>query len=62
MTPTEIRDIRQRLGLTQQQFAEALGYEGPNANRLVRRWELGERTPNKRLQNLIRALGDKQQP
>lgn len=42
MTPAEIKSARQRLGLTQRQFAEALGLRGGNA-RSYRRYEQGDR-------------------
>jgi DNA-binding transcriptional regulator YiaG len=38
LTPSEIKDVRQTLGMTQQGFAKALGYSG---SRAVRWWESG---------------------
>lgn len=40
-TPAEIKAIRQRLGLTSQEFGEALGYSDPS--RVVRALECGSR-------------------
>lgn len=39
MTPAEFKSARKRLGLTQSQMAEALGFEGRNGERTVRRYE-----------------------
>ncbi len=44
MTPEEFKTIRTKLGLTQQQMAEWLGYGGKHLHRTVRRWEAGDRT------------------
>jgi len=41
MTPTEVREARQRLGLSQAELAARLRM-GPNGERQVRRWEQGE--------------------
>ena len=40
-----IKEKRQRLGLTQKDFADALGM-GRNGERTLRRWENGESTPS----------------
>jgi DNA-binding transcriptional regulator YiaG len=40
MMPDELKDARDRLGLSQNELARVLGVE---SNRTVRRWELGER-------------------
>lgn len=40
LTATEIRAVRQEMGLTQQQFAEYLGYKSWDA---VSHWENGHR-------------------
>ena len=41
-----IKAKRQKLGLTQKDFADALGL-GKNGDRTIRRWENGESTPSK---------------
>ena len=41
-----IKAKRQQLGLTQKDFADALGL-GKNGDRTIRRWENGESTPSK---------------
>ena len=41
MTPEQVREARQRLGLTQSQLADVLRLGG-DGKRLVRRWEAGE--------------------
>lgn len=41
----EIKDKRKQLGLTQKDFADALGM-GKNGDRTLRRWENGESTPS----------------
>lgn len=45
MTPVEVKAARQRLGLTQEQMAEALRL-GKDGRRIVRGWEKGERKPS----------------
>lgn len=41
----EIKQKRERLGLTQKEFADALGL-GKYGDRTLRRWENGESTPS----------------
>lgn len=41
----QIKDKRQALGLTQKEFADALGM-GKNGDRTIRRWENGETSPS----------------
>lgn len=52
----EIKAKRIELGLTQKEFAAALGL-GPHGDRTVRRWELGECRPTAADLKLIRSLG-----
>lgn len=42
MTPDEIKSIRHRLGLTQRQLGEVIGYREKDAS-TIRRWETGAR-------------------
>lgn len=41
MTPTQVRELRQALGLTQSELAAALRM-GSEGRRTIRRWETGE--------------------
>ncbi len=41
MTPKDIKRLRERLGMTQEQFAERLGV----ARETVARWEIGANAP-----------------
>lgn len=41
MTPAALRAARHELGLTQARLAVALGLDGRNAARTVRKWEAG---------------------
>ena len=43
MTPTELKEVRYRLGLTQGEFASVVGVEGEWRWRTVSRWEAGDR-------------------
>lgn len=45
MKNTDIKEKRQRLGLTQKEFSDALGL-GRNGDRTLRRWENGETEPS----------------
>lgn len=45
MIPTELKEARKRLNLSQQQMAVALGFEGEHAARRVRRLESGDLLP-----------------
>jgi DNA-binding transcriptional regulator YiaG len=55
MTPTEIRAIRTRLGLTQAEFAPLLGYK--HGNRVVE-IEMGRRNPSGAVLLLLRQYDD----
>jgi DNA-binding transcriptional regulator YiaG len=43
MEPDAVKAARVQLGMTQDQFAEALGLEGDDRTRTVRNWESGRR-------------------
>lgn len=43
MTPDDVKAARLQLGMTQAQFAAALGLVGDEAPRTVRNWESGRR-------------------
>jgi DNA-binding transcriptional regulator YiaG len=45
MTPTEIRQHREALGLTCDELAKKLGYTHAQRRSTISRWETGERTP-----------------
>lgn len=51
-----IKDKRKQLGLTIKEFADALGL-GANGESLLRSWEKGEGSPDKKTQNKIEAFG-----
>ena len=53
MTPEQITAARERLGMTQAAFAEAIGYSGVQA---VRNLESGFRKPSRSVVLLIEAL------
>ncbi len=53
---SKIREKRAELGLTQKEFAAALGM-GPNGERTVRRWEAGETAPSAAESAFISSLG-----
>lgn len=53
---SDIRVKRAELGLTQKEFAAALGM-GPNGERTVRRWEAGETAPSAVESAFISSLG-----
>lgn len=58
MTPAEIKALRQRLGLTQEEFARKLGVSFPTVNR----WERGHFNPSRlaeaRLEQLQEGRAD----
>lgn len=57
MTPENLREIRTRLGLTQEQMAEALGFAPTPGGRIhYTRMESGERSITVRTERLVRAL------
>jgi len=64
MTPDEIKTLRRSLPSwsgrraypTQSEFGHLLGLEGPNVDRIVRRWEDGTREPTEPLRRLMWLL------
>lgn len=54
LSPSEIRETRKRLGLTQKQFQQMVGVKDPT----VSRWETGKVVQDKVADNLIRAIRD----
>lgn len=46
MTPTQIKQIRNKAGLTQAVLARVIGLTGDNAKDTVRSWEDGRRNPS----------------
>lgn len=59
MTPEQIRQARQSLGLDQKQMAEMLGY---NASARVSDIETGKRNPGGAIVRLLRAFLDGYRP
>lgn len=61
MTPSDIKNLRQRLGLSQQGLADAINEIDPllRADRnIVSRWERGKNTPTPHYQAALRKLRD----
>ena len=54
MTQDEIRQLRQKLGLTQEEFARRLGVSWNT----IARWETGTRKPGKFAQIVLRQMMD----
>ena len=57
MTPTEMRETRKRLGLSQRDLAQLFRL-GPNGERSVRRWERGTYPPPGPITLLYELLAD----
>lgn len=55
MTPTELKEARRKLGLTLEQMAVMLGYEGEQRRQLMHRIEIGERTLREPQRRLVEA-------
>lgn len=55
MSPEQIREARAGLGMTQAEFAAALGSD----IRTVQRWEAGERSPRGAAARMIETLAAK---
>lgn len=53
MTPSDLKRIRQKLGVTQEQFAQILGTSFVSVNR----WEGGHSVPLKAILDLYAAIG-----
>lgn len=54
MTPSDIREARRKLGLTQNQLAAVMGV-GTRGKQTVSEWERGERQPDGQSVRLIQA-------
>ncbi|MGY5801005.1 helix-turn-helix domain-containing protein [Rhizobium sp. LEGMi12c] len=50
--PIDVREIRQKIGLTQEQFALRFGIDLET----LRNWEQGKRSPDKTAQSYLRAI------
>lgn len=59
MTPTELRDIRQRLNLSQQAFGERLGFSLRRAAITVSEMENGRKLISHRTALMVRMLEEK---
>lgn len=55
MTPNELKEARRKLGLTLEQMAVMLGYEGEQRRQLMHRIEIGERTLREPQRRLVEA-------
>jgi len=61
MTPAELREAREQLGLTQKEMAELLGYTGKHAPQQLSRMEQGERRISGAIERIVSlrvALGN----
>jgi DNA-binding transcriptional regulator YiaG len=56
MTPSQIRALRKRRRLSPDDFASALGFNGPHARITVWRWEAGKRKPSAQTVALMKLL------
>jgi DNA-binding transcriptional regulator YiaG len=57
MTPKQIRDLRKKMGLSQDQFAEWSGLTGRGRSRSVYFWEKGKLRPSvNRLKRMLEEL------
>lgn len=54
MTATDVKAIRERLGLTQEQLAERMGV----THAAICQWERGKRTPSGMAVQLLRTLDE----
>jgi DNA-binding transcriptional regulator YiaG len=59
MTPSQIKSLRKRLGLSVYDFATALGFSKANARTLVWRWEHGERVPSPQTVMIMKLLEER---
>lgn len=55
MTPRQIKQIRTKLGLTQEEFAELVGV----SQEAVSQWESGMTKPDKRSTKIIKLVKEK---
>lgn len=55
MSAKEVLKLRQKLEITQEELANALGLHGKE---VICRWETGTREPNEALQRLFRYLNE----
>ena len=56
MAPHEIRALRAALGLSAAEFAERLGFTGPNRARTVYRYERDQRKPSPQVVMIMKQL------
>lgn len=56
MTPEQIKSLRLALGLSQDEFAEKLGYDGPHAHQTVSKLELGIKAPSGPVRRLLEIM------
>jgi DNA-binding transcriptional regulator YiaG len=56
MTPSQVRRLRKRLGLSPEDFAAALGFSGDHVRITVWRWETGKRKPSAQTVALMKLL------
>lgn len=56
MSPNKIKAMRLALNLSQDEFAERLGYSGPHAHNTVSRLESGEKEPSGPVKKLLEIM------
>lgn len=56
MSPSTVKSIRMRLGMSQNELARAVGMTGNHAKRHVRAWESGEEDVPVEIESKIRNL------
>ena len=59
MTPSTIRALRQKLKLSPEEFAAALGFTGDDRRITVWRWETGKQKPSAQTVTLIKQLSQR---
>lgn len=55
MTPSELKQARRKLGLTLEQMAVMLGYDGEQKRQMMHRIEIGERALREPQRRLVEA-------
>lgn len=62
LTPSDLKSIRQKLGLSGAEFARLLGYEGADIRNMMSRLERGDRTIREPQRRLAEAYRDGYRP
>lgn len=62
MTPIQLREARRKLGLSLEQMAAMLGYDGDHRRQMMHRIEIGERALREPQRRLLDAYLDGYRP